>query len=998
MFMLARRHLCACAAVIIWTFSATLAGASNAATLQPSRLQCELRANPESIDTPRPRLSWVVTSAVRGDRQTAYRVLVASRKGLLNGNRGDLWDTGKVASDETLHIEYNGRPLRSRMECWWKVRVWDRNGKPSAWSEPARWAMGLMKPSDWRAQWIGCAVDRQSADDLTYLPAPLFRREFVVREPVRRAVIYASAAGLYELWLNGRRVGRDYFTPGWTEYHRRLYYQAYDVTSMLRPRSTNALGAVLGDGWYGLHHHGRGRLALKAQLHIEYASGRTDTVVTDRRWKTTDRSPIRMSDIYNGETYDARLAMAGWSNAGFHDASWRPVVVHFAGQTGTVWKDVTEIVRAAVKDNRLTITASNEIFGDPIYGVVKTLHVRFRTGLRVQERRVSEGATLTLGGGNAPLAILKAEYGADTSEADVGGAVLQAHPGSPVRKTGVLRPVRVTEPRAGTFVFDMGQNFSGWVRLKVHGPRGTAVTLRFAEMLNPDGTIYTANLRNAKCTDRYILSGQSTESWEPRFTFHGFRYVEVTGYPGRPRADAVTGVVVHSDCGITGEWRCSDPLLNRLYQNIVWGQRSNYLEVPTDCPQRDERMGWSGDAQVFVGTGAYCMHVAPFFAAWMRTFNDSQSPEGAYPNVAPRFWGVSPAWGDAGLICPWTVYTMYGDRRILSDHYAGMRKWVEYLRERSKDYLRPAEGYGDWLNVADPTPKEVISTAFFAHAADLLSRMAAVLGKTEDQTRYRTLYRNICSAFTRAFVSDGSDGEKIGTIRGNSQTGYLLALEFDLLPGHLRKVAFERLVENLQAHDFHLTVGFVGVDHLLPVLSRYGRDDLAWRLLTNKTYPSWLYSVTQGATTIWERWDGWRHDRGFQDPGMNSFNHYAFGACGKWMFSRAAGISTEEPGWKRIVVHPVPGDKLSWLKARYDSVRGPVVSEWRRSGQRLTLSVTIPSNCIARVFIPTRSAENVRESGKPVKGIGGIRLLGMAQGCAVYEVGGGSYTFETTAP
>lgn len=951
-----------------------LSGVVAQAQLQPERLRCEYHVQPFAVDNPRPRLSWVVTSPSRKARQTAYRILVASSPSLLARDIGDLWDSGKVLSDETIHIEYAGRRLRSRQECWWKVRVWDQQGKASPWSKPASWSMGLLRRDEWTARWISCPMDRTSADDPTYLPAPLLRREFRVSGPVRRAVVYATAAGLYELWLNGHRVGRDYFTPGWTEYHKRLYYQAYDVTDLLRPGLTNTLGAILGDGWYGLHHHGRGRLGLKAQLYIDYANGTSDVVVTDRTWKATDQSPIRTSDIYNGEVYDARRSLAGWTRTGFDDRNWKPVIVDFAGLTGSAWKDVTEIVQKAVEGNTLSIRASNDLFGDPLFGVVKTLRVRYRTGLRVQERRATEGQTLTIQGGPAGLTIVKAEYGADTSDAEVTKALIQAHPGSPVRKTQELKPVSVKEVKPGMYVFDMGQNFSGWARLRVQGPAGTRVTMRFAEMLNPDGTIYTANLRGAKCTDVYILAGRGVEVWEPRFTFHGFRYVEVTGFPGKPTKDTLTGVVVHSDCGISGEWVSSDPLLNRLYQNIVWGQRSNFLEVPTDCPQRDERMGWSGDAQVFVGTGAYCMNIAPFFTAWMRTFNDAQNAEGAYPDVAPRFWGTSPAWGDAGLICPWTVYQMYGDKRILAEHYEGMKRWVEYLRKRSSDHLRPAEGYGDWLNVNDDTPKDVISTAFYAHAADLLSRIAGVLGKRDDERRYRKLYEDVAQAFTRAFVSQGTGDQPRGTVKGNTQTGYLLALQFNLVPEDLRSALFERLLEHLKGRKYHLSVGFVGVDHILPALSRFGRDDVAWRLLTNTDYPSWLYSVRQGATTIWERWDGWRHDVGFQNPGMNSFNHYAFGACGKWMFTTAAGIASDGPGFKRLLIRPRPGGGLRWLRARYDSIRGPVATEWRLEGSTFHLRVTIPANTTARVVLPS------------------------ARGDVVHEIGSGTYSFRSELP
>jgi alpha-L-rhamnosidase len=754
----------------------------------------------------------------------------------------------------------------------------------------------------------------------------------------------------------------------------------------------------VGDGWYGLHHGGRGLLGLKAQLHVEYASGRSDVIATGPSWKVTDRSPIRMSDIYNGESYDARSEIPGWTAPGFDDSAWQSPVVDFAGLTSARWKDVTEIVRSAVKENRLSVPASNDLFGDPVYGLVKTLRVSYRTGTRVQQRRASEGQTLTIEGGRGTLTIVKAEYGADATAAGVSKAVVQAHPGSPVRVTGSV-PVRtMTQPRPGVFVFDLGQNLSGWARLRVTGPRGSTVTMRFAEMLNPDGTIYTTNLRGAKCTDRYTLRGGTAETWEPRFTFHGFRYVEVTGYPGIPPKDAITGVVLNSDCGVTGRWSSSSPLLNRLYDNIVWGMRSNYLEVPTDCPQRDERMGWSGDAQVFVGTGAYCMDIAPFFTAWMRTFNDSQTADGGYPNISPRGGGTSPAWGDAGLICPWEMYRVYGDRRVLAEHYDGMKRWVEYLRSRSSGLLRPAEGFGDWLNVQDDTPKDVIATAFFARSADLLSRIAGVLGKKDDEARYRKLFADIGAAFTRAYVTDSSDPTANGRIKGNSQTAYLMALQFDVLPERMRRPAFDRLVDNIEAHGGRLTVGFVGVDLLLPTLSRFGRPDLAWRLLTNRDYPSWLYSVTQGATTIWERWDGWRHDKGFQDPGMNSFNHCAFGACGKWMFSDAAGIASAGDAFRRIVIKPTIGGGLGWVKAAYHSVRGDIASEWRVSGGRLTVRVTTPANTTAEVHVPARAVGLVREGGRPADRAPGVRAAGMREGRAVFVVGGGTYEFSAPVP
>ena len=966
---------------------------SAAPDLRATGLRCEYRTNPIGLDAPHPRLGWILESGSRAQKQSAYRILVASSRDRLDADAGDLWDTGKVASSESIQIAYSGKQLRSYQPCWWKVRVWDGAGRPCGWSAPASWSMGPLRPSDWHAKWIGAADMPDQVDDPVYRPAPLLRRTFPVRTRVKRALLTATAGGLFEALVNGARVGADYFTPGWTEYAKRVYYRTYDVTPLLRPGAPNVLGVMLGDGWYGLHHGGRGRLRLLAQLRIEYADGSVAEVVSDAGWKSTLAGPVRMSDIYNGETYDARREMAGWAAPGFDDRMWKPVVVDGPGSQAVGYKDVTDVVRRAVADGRLTIVASNETFGgDPAYGQVKSLRVRYRLNGRVRQRSAPENATLRLGPAATPdgLEILEAEYGAPAVDL-LGAATLQAHPGPPVRKTGIVKPIAVTEPKPGVFVFDLGQNMVGWARLKVQGEAGTRVTLRFAEMLNPDGTIYTANLRGARCTDRYTLRGGGPETWEPRFTFHGFRYVEVTGYPGAPAPEAITGIVLHSDAPLTSSFACADARLNRLYQNIVWGQRGNYLEVPTDCPQRDERMGWSGDAQAFIPTGAYNMDVAAFFTAWLRTFDDAQDPDGGFPNVAPKGGGVSPGWGDAGVICPWTIFEQYLDRRILAEHYPAMVRWIRYLKQRSRGLLRPDEGFGDWLNVHEETPKDVIATAYFARAADLTSRIAAILGKRDDAGTYRKLFADIRAAFNTAYVAPD------GRIKGDTQTAYVLALGFDLLPPTARDVAARRLVELIAGRDDHLSVGFLGVPLILPVLSDIGRSDLAWKLMMNDTYPSWLYEVKNGATTIWERWDGWTTERGFQTPSMNSFNHYAFGSCGRWLFETAAGIASDGPGFRQIVIRPTPGGGLGWLRAHYDSVRGRIATAWSIRPGWFELAVTLPANTTARVYVPTTDARAVTESGRPAASARGVRFLRTEGPCAVFEVGSGRYSFRAPA-
>jgi alpha-L-rhamnosidase len=970
--------------------AALAAAASATAGIRPAALRCEYLSDPLAIDRPAPRLGWqVVTDApsLRGQAQSAYRLLVASSPTRLAAGQGDLWDTGKVDSASSIQIAYAGKPLSSYASCWWKVRIWDGSGAPGVWSAPARWSMGILKRSDWKAQWIGCDIDRKRVENPTYLPAPLFRKEFTPAGRIKRAVIYVTAAGLYELMLNGKRVGDEQLRPGWTEFQKRVYYQAYDVTSMVRPGKPNCLGAMVGDGWYGLHHGGRGRVRLLAQLRMEYADGTTGMVGTDNSWRTSQDGPIRMADIYNGEDYDARMEIAGWATPGYDASRWVPVVGGAQAPSGR-WDDVTDKLRQRVQNGALSMGVNTDALGDPIYGVVKQLKVTTRRGTRTRTVTLAEGQQLSLSP-IEPSAIVKAEWGAETLTSDVSAATLQSHPGSPVRQTGTLKPVSIKEPAPGVYIYNLAQNMVGWVRLKVKGPAGTKVTLRFAEMLNPDGTLYTTNLRGAKCTDHYTLKGGGTEIWEPRFTFHGFQYVEVTGYPGKPTLDAITGIVLNSDAPMVGSFSTPNALVNRLYKNIVWGQMGNYLEVPTDCPQRDERMGWSGDAQAFIGTGLYNMDAAPFFTAWLNTFNDSQSAEGAYPDVSPKGWGVSPAWGDAGIICPWTLWRTYGDTQVIKDHWPGMKRWIDFLKTRSTGLVRPAEGYGDWLNVQDEMPKEVISTGYFAYVTSLMAEMADAVGKKSEAAEYRGLFAQIKAAYNTAFVSAE------GRIRGDNQSGYLQALAFDLLPTEKRKVAADRLVELIAKRDDHFSVGFLGVNIVLPILTDMGHEDLAWKLFLTTSYPSFLYPVTQGATTIWERWDGWRHDKGFQNPGMNSFNHYAYGSCGRWMFSYAAGIESVEPGFGKLLIRPHPSRAIGSVSASYNSPRGPVKSSWRISGDKLSLSVTLPPNTSATVLLPTVDTASIREGGRSLQAAG-LKSLGRQAGRVAVSVGSGTYRFTCT--
>ncbi|MGD0898937.1 MAG: glycoside hydrolase family 78 protein [Thermoguttaceae bacterium] len=890
----------------------------------PAYLRCEYRVDPRGIDQKEPRLSWTLQSAERGQKQTAYQVLVASRAEDLAAGRGDLWDSGKVAGDETTAIVYAGKPLRSGMRCCWTVRVWDKDALPSAWAPPAAWSMGLLEPSDWKAQWIGYDRPRSEAGPqpgadpkrkpLLLPPASFLRTGFRAEKPVRSATLYATALGLGDWHLNGKRVADEYFNPGWTDYAKRVYYRAYDVTGLLK-QGDNALGAVLADGWFSGYvgngairdHYGK-RPRLLGQLSIEYADGTTQVVATGPGWKAA-AGPIREADFLMGEAYDARAELGGWSEPGFDDGKWEAV-----------------------------------------------------------------------------------DAGAELSPR------VEAHPGEPVRVYEEFRAKKITEPKPGAYVLDLGQNFAGVVRLTVSAEAGRKITLRFAERLNPDGTFYTANLRGARAIDTYVCRGGGVETWQPRFTFHGFQYVEVAGLPARPADDTVVGLALSSDTPIVGRFDCSDPMLNRLHKNVYYTQRSNFIDIPTDCPQRDERLGWTGDAQAYVRTATLNADVQAFFTKWLVDLDDAQRADGQFPMVAPlKTAGADggPAWADAGVICPWTIYQVYGDRRLLARHYPAMTRFIDFCKNRSTpDLLPPARFhcFGDWLNIRANTPNQVIFTAYFAYSTHLTARAAEALGKTEDAAKYRELFEQIKAAFNRAYVADD------GRIQGNTQTAYVLALAFDLLDEQKRKAAARYLVEDIEQRGGHLSTGFVGTKDLMLVLTKIGRNDVAYRLLGNDTFPSWGFSIKHGATSIWERWDGWTPERGFQDVGMNSFAHYAFGAVYQWMVENIGGIRSDGAGYRRVIVAPQPGGGLTAAKVGYRGIHGWIVSDWKLAGGTFRLTVAVPANTTATVLVPADTAADVTEGGKPLDQADGVKLVRMEGGRAVLAVGSGTYEFVSKLP
>lgn len=885
--------------------------ANAAPKTEVKELVCEYQVNPLGIDVQKPRLSWKIVSPETNAMQSAYEIKVTDK----TPSGKVLWTSGKVNSDQSVNVAYDGPALKSMQRVYWQVRIYDAKGKATAWSAPAWWEMGLLEAESWKASWINLASE---PDVKGSKPSQYLRKEFNSAKKVQSARVYVTSLGLYQLFLNGKKVSTDLFTPGWTSYNKRIQYQTYDVTSMIQAK--NAMGAILGDGWYrgnigwqDQRNYYGSKLALLAQLVINYTDGTSEFIVSDNSWKAST-GPIVFSDIYNGETYDARKEMAGWHSVGFNDSQWEKAGV--------------------LEHTKNTLIA-------PQGAVVKA----------IQE----------------------------------------------------IKPVKLITTPKGETVLDMGQNMVGWVRLKVQGKKGDQVTIKFAEVLDKAGNFYTDNLRSAKCTDVYILKGEGEEVFEPHFTFHGFRFVKLEGISGQLSLDQVTGVVIHSDMTPTGSFTCSEPLINQLQHNIQWGQKGNFLDVPTDCPQRDERLGWTGDIQVFGMTAAYNFNVAPFFTKWLGDVAADQLPNGVLPHVIPdvlKGGGGSTAWADASIIVPWTTYLVYGDKRILEVQYKSMKAWVDYMKNRAGDDLlwTGDAHFGDWLAFATTrsdypgatTEKDLIATAYYSYSSELLGKIAAIIGKTEDAKNYTNLSGNIKKAFVNAFVTPS------GRMVSHTQTAYSLALAFNLLPEDLVPKAAAFLAEDVKKMG-HLTTGFVGTPLLCKTLSAHGYEDLAFMLLNRQKYPSWLYPVTQGATTIWERWDGQKPDGTFQDVGMNSFNHYAYGAIGEWLYHYVAGIEIDHasPGYKHFLLAPHPGGGLTNATAEFESLYGKIKSGWKLDGKQMVYEVTVPANTTATVTLPAASAEGVKLNGQslPENLKSGLKTTDKN---VSLTVGSGSYSFSYT--
>lgn len=891
--------------------------------LSVRQLWVENKTAPTGIATQHPRLSWASSSGGQNVMQTAYEIRLATSQADVQKGKKLYWKTGKVNSGSSRHVLYEGPTLKSAEKYYWQVRIWDNQGHQSAWSQPASFLTGFLSKTDWKAQWI----EPGYTEDPQLRPSPLMRKDFVLHKKIKSARAFITAHGLYEAFINGKKIGKGFLTPGWTSYNKRLQYQSYDVTNLIQG-GKNAIGVRLGNGWYrgylawGDTHNIYGKtLGLLFQLEITYTDGSKSTILSDGSWKSTT-GEIRYAEIYNGETIDHRMTQKGWMLPGYQDQDWTPVKTVSAGY-----------------DN--LVTTENEL----------------------------------------------------------------------VEKHETFKPLKVITTPKGEKVLDFGQNLVGWVVVHLKGNAGDTIKIFHAEVLDKAGNFYTTNLRKAKAEDQYILSGKGQETFEPHFTWHGFRYIKVEGIDGPLNPEDFTAVALYSNMAQTGHFSSSDSLINQLQHNIEWGLRGNFLDVPTDCPQRDERLGWTGDAEVFSRTASFLRGVNSFFDKWMRDVAADQLPSGSVPHVVPNVLGDgasgSAGWADVATIVPWNMYLAYGDKKILDVQYPSMKAWVDYISSVSQDHLwNTGNHFGDWLfyhpdddndGSAAVTDKYLIAQCFYAHSTQLLIKAARVLGKTNDEKTYTELLQKIKKAFQREYLTAS------GRLVSGTQTAYVLALNFDMLPENLRAQAAKRLVDNIHRYGDHITTGFLGTPFISHVLTRFGYSDVAYQLLLQKTYPSWLYPVKMGATTIWERWDGIKPDGSFENPGMNSFNHYAYGAIGDWMYRKMVGLDTYEDGvgYKHSKIQPYIGGGFSAADASLDTYFGRLSNSWKLSADQLTMEVEIPVNTTATVYVPTTDPSSVKLGGQILENINGqapqiLDAPGTGGKFVKLNLGSGHYSFTST--
>lgn len=1056
----------------------------HAAGLTPADLRCEYLKDPPGIDIPQPRLSWILeakSAKSRGLAQGSYQILVASSPDKLKSNQGDLWDTGRVGSDRSIHVRYAGRPLTSGQACYWKVKVWSSGGGSGSWSEPARWTMGLLKPDDWKAQWIGKdeAETKSTLENTRWIWFPegdpaaaasigthYFRHAFELpaNRDVQSARFLVAGDNQWTAFLNGTRLGDGASFKA---------ASTFDVAPHLRAGANLLAVSVTNAG------ETPNPAGLVGRLEIRFADGSTFSTITDSQWKAAEKAaegwqktdfdvsawaaakelgPVGMppwgevsgpedrrlvarflrkefaveKTIRRATLYVSGLGLSecylNGKKVGDHVLS--PGLTEYTKRVFYVTHDVTGLLQAGrnavgvILGNgryyapRGKVPAETLTYGFPrlclqlelelVDGTTQTVlsdpSWKLTTQGPIRANNEYDGeeydARLEMSGWAAP-GFDDASWETPRTVAAPGG-VLVAQMMPPIRVVETVKPVALKELSPGVHIYDLGQNLVGWCRLKVSGPAGTKVTLRHAEILKPDGSLYLDNIRSAQVTDTYILKGQGTETYEPRFTYHGFRYVELKGHPGQPDLATLEGCVVHDDLDSAGDWTCSNPLLNRIYQNVRWGVRGNYRSLSTDCPQRDERQGWLGDRSAESKGETFLFHTAALYSKWVQDMADAQKESGSVPDVCPPYWPIysdNVTWPSSTVIIPGHLFVQFGDTALIARHYPSMKRWMDYMATFLKDNLMPRDTYGDWcvppedpklIHSQDPLRKTdgtLLGTAYYYHCLNLMAGYATLLKESGDAAAFRDLAARIKAAFNAKFLA--ADGTHYDN---GSQTSCVLPLAFGLVPPQQRDQVFAHLVDKITRETkSHVGTGLIGGQWLMRTLAVHNRSDLAYTLASQKTYPSWGYMVEKGATTIWELWNG-----DTADPAMNSGNHVMLvGDLILWLYEDVAGIRSdpEQPGFKQIIMKPSPVGDLEWVKASHRSPYGWIRSEWRRQGPAFAWEIEVPPNTVATVLVPTEDPADVQESGRRPDRSPEVELLPPQPGYAVYSVGSGRYRF-----
>ncbi|MFX0175416.1 MAG: family 78 glycoside hydrolase catalytic domain [Candidatus Hodarchaeota archaeon] len=890
----------------------------------PFNLKCEYLVNPIGIDISNPRFSWVLDHQERNQYQSAYQIIISSEKSLLLSEIGDMWDSGKISSEQNFNIPYKGKPLRSDSTYYWKVKWWDKNNIESNYSQVSTFGTALLDESEWKAKWISRRefIDRKIrrmyqyksgkrnlAGRIREVHALYFRKQFCLQKPIKTAKIYICGLGYYELRLNGKKVGNRILEPAQTDYNKIALYSTYDINDYLQRENT--IGIILGNGrcvelW------GYDFPKVIAQLHIHFDDDTNHIICTDESWKLSN-GPIQENGIYYGEKYDARLELSGWDCFTYEDTDW----------------DIA---------------------------------------------------------------------------AEVSGYNLSSQMMQPIQISKFLTPEKIFSPKAGMYVYDFGQNFSGYVRLKVRGPRGSEVKLRFAEIIHDDGTINIATNGNAPSTDIYILKGDGEEIFEPHFTYHGFRYVELTGFPGVPTIDNIEGLFFHSNVPKVGNFFCSNDLINKIHFNIIWGQLSNLMSIPTDSPQRDERMGWMGDAQLVIEESIYNFDMVRFYSKYLNDIKMSQRRDGSISDVVPPYWRLYPAdlaWGTAYITIAWYLYWYYNDNRILEEHYNSLKQYVDFLTSLSEENIVKMGKYGDWCPpssiVSRKTPVELISTWYYYHDTLLFSKIAKILKKNEDHNFYKAKAEDIKNAFNNKFLKTITyTAYKLSPAdRSLSQTSNILPLYLDIVPEKKHKSVLNSLIRAIQEdYDYHFDTGILGTRYIFDALTENGFPEVIYKMIKQNSFPGYGYMIQEGATTLWERWEK------LEGGGMNSHNHIMLGSVDAWFYKTLAGITSIEPGWKKVRIKPYIPSDMDYVNASTTTVLGIICSAWEKINNIIKITLKIPVGCNADVYIPIEEKSIIKEgnniiwkSNINIEPKNQVKLLKLANNHAVFNIGSGYYQF-----